>query len=161
MAKKKTTKKQNGQEWEPRYQFWHERDFWNDLYVSRSMTNLQRHFFRAMLQAAFYCSTRPNLPKDDNLLCALADAGSLEVWMENKPAIMSKFHETKMKVDGHWVEVWANKRLKRDWIKLLENSERQRNRRKGKTDSGDDFAPDLEAPENNEDDGIEGDADLL
>ena len=81
--------------------------------------------------------------------------------MENKPAIMSKFHETKMKVDGHWVEVWANKRLKRDWIKLLENSERQRNRRKGKTDSGDDFAPDLEAPENNEDDGIEGDADQL
>jgi urease accessory protein UreE len=44
---------------------------------------------------------------------------------------------------------------------LLENSERQRNRRKGKSDTGEDFAPDLEAPENNEDDGIEGDADEL
>ena len=161
MAKKKSTKKLNGQEYVPPYQFWNDRDFWNDLYVSRVMTHQQRAFYRSMLQGAFYCSTRPNLPKDDLSLCALADAPSLEVWEENKPAIMVKFQETKMKLNAEWVEVWGHKRLKRDWLKLIEGSERQANRRKRKKDFGKDNDVDLEVPEPIEDDAIEGDVDDL
>src|ERR1039458_10081733 len=74
MARKSS--KRNGQEYQPPYQFWHEPDFWADECVSRGMTFMQRHFYRALLQAAFYCSTRPYLPTSDDELWKLADAGT-------------------------------------------------------------------------------------
>ena len=72
---------------------------------------------------------------------------------------MVKFYKSKMKLDGRWVDVWVNKRLKRDWLKLIEGSNRQSNRRKGKNRAENELDPDLEAPENNEDDVVEVDGD--
>jgi len=126
--KKKTQKsaKLNGQEYMPPYQFWCEKEFWADEHVSRGMNWTQRHLYRALLQATFYCSTRPYLPKDDDQLWIIADAGSKEIWLENKAAILVKFQPIKVK----GVELWAHKRLMRDWIKLLEYSQKQSKRRK-------------------------------
>jgi hypothetical protein len=92
------------------------------------MTFMQRHFYRALLQAAFYSSTRPYLPTSDDQLWILADAGSLENWLQNKDAIMVKFQSITVK----GAEVWSHKRLMRDWIKLLQGSEMQSKRRAGK-----------------------------
>ena len=47
--------KLNGQEYLPPYQFWYELQFWGDEYVSRGMTFMQRHLYRALLQAALFC----------------------------------------------------------------------------------------------------------
>ena len=124
----RNTSKRNGQEYQPPYQFWHESDFWGDESVSRGMTFLQRHFYRALLQAAFMCSTRPYLPNNDDELWKLADAGTKESWIQNKDAILVKFQEKEVR----GVKVFSHKRLMRDWVKLLEGSERQSRRRKGK-----------------------------
>ena len=80
MRKKKTTVL-NGQEYQPDYQFWHERDFMNDELVTLGMDWMQRHFYRTLCQKAFHCSTRPNLPTSDDQLWLLADAGSKERWL--------------------------------------------------------------------------------
>lgn len=93
----------NGQEYEPPYQFWREPDFQKDQYVSRILTPVQRGMYRAMLQGAFYLSTRPYLPTSDIELMALADAGSMECWMANKDAIMVLFQPAKWKGEEVWV----------------------------------------------------------
>lgn len=100
--------------YEPNYICWYERDFWADRVVAR-MTSLQRHFYRALLQAAFYCSTRPYLPLDDEQLCDLADAESLEQWRANKDAVLRKF--TPVEVVG--VPLLSHKRLLADWEQHL------------------------------------------
>ena len=54
-------------------------DFWADEAVlPRHDMVMQRHYYRALLQAAFYCSTRPYLPTSDDELWILADAGTKE-----------------------------------------------------------------------------------
>ena len=115
-TKKKNTQR-NGQEYQPPYQFWHEQDFSSDELVAYGMDWLQRHLYRTLLQKAFSCSTRPYLPSSDDLLWLLADAGSKDRWMENKGPIMVKFQL--VKIAG--VEVWAHKRLLRDWALLTEH----------------------------------------
>jgi hypothetical protein len=149
MAKKSS--KRNGQEYQPPYQFWHEPDFWADECVSRGMTFMQRHLYRALLQAAFYCSTRPYLPFSDNELWKLADAGSLDNWTQNKDAILVKFQEKEVK----GVKVFSHRRLMRDWIKLLEGSEKQSKRRKGKQSPKAKSTDSKEPSANDEDSGIE------
>jgi uncharacterized protein YdaU (DUF1376 family) len=126
MARKSS--KRNGQEYQPPYQFWHEQDFWSDECVSRGMTSIQRHYYRALLQAAYYSSTRPYLPNNDDELWILADTETKQNWVDNKAAIMVKFQE----IEVRGVKVLSHKRLLRDWIKLLEGSEKQSNRRRGK-----------------------------
>ncbi len=166
MAPKLTKKKEpklemswirNGQEYEPPYQFWREPDFQKDQYVSRILTPMQRGMYRAMLQGAFYLSTRPYLPTSDIELMALADAGSMEHWMANKDAIMVKFQPAKWKGK----EVWGHKRLLRDWAKLLAYSTKQSGKAKKKKDYDDDFPEDFSEPaddaENKEDDSVECD----
>lgn len=153
--KKKTKRsaKLNGQEYVPPYQFWCEREFWGDVHVSRGMNWMQRHLYRALLQAAFHCSTRPYLPTSDDELWILADAGTKENWLENKSAIMVKFQLVKVK----GVEFWSHKRLMRDWIKLLEYSEKQSKRRK-KDDSENSETPnDPETVVIEEDDAVQAD----
>ena len=151
MARKSS--KRNGQEYQPPYQFWHECDFWADECVSRGMTFMQRHFYRALLQAAFYCSTRPYLPTSDDELWKLADAGTKDNWIQNKDAILVKFQS--LTVRG--AEVWSHKRLLRDWIKLLEGSEKQSNRRRGKKSKKGSSSGGKEPSENVEDSDIEAD----
>ena len=155
MAKKSS--KHNGQEYQPPYQFWHENDFWGDECVSRGMTFMQRHFYRALLQAAFYSSTRPYLPTSDDELWKLADAGSLDNWIQNKDAILVKFQKTTVKT----VEVFSHKRLMRDWIKLLQGSEKQSKRRAGKRTQKAKPTNGKEPRANDEDSGIEANEDEL
>ena len=120
MAKKKKSLKKNGQEFQPAYQFWHEKDFSLDEQVAYGMDWLQRHLYRTLLQKAYHCSTRPYLPMSDDQLWLLADAGSKECWLANKQPIMVKFF--KATVDG--VELWAHKRLLRDWDLLKQHASR-------------------------------------
>jgi uncharacterized protein YdaU (DUF1376 family) len=155
MAKKSS--KRNGQEYQPPYQFWHEPDFWGDECVSRGMTFMQRHFYRALLQAAFYSSTRPYLPTSDDQLWILADAGSRENWIQNKDAIMVKFQSITVK----GVDVWSHKRLMRDWIKLLQGSEVQSKRRLGKRTQKAKPTDGKKPLANDEDGGIEANEDEL
>jgi hypothetical protein len=150
---RKRSARLNGQEYVPPYQFWFEREFWGDVHVSRGMTWMQRHLYRALLQAAFYCSTRPYLPTSDDELWILADAGTKENWLENKSAIMAKFQLTKLK----GVEVWSHRRLMRDWIKLLEYSEKQSNRRRKDRAANDQTPADAEPTLFEEDNSVEAD----
>ena len=111
----------NGQQYQPPYQFWHEQDFSSDEHVAYGMDWLQRHFYRTLCQKAFICSTRPYLPTSDDELWLLADAGSRERWIENKDKIMVKFHP--VKIGG--MELWAHKRLLRDWALLVKYSSKK------------------------------------
>ena len=153
----KKSSKRNGQEYQPPYQFWHEGDFWGDECVSRGMTFMQRHFYRALLQAAFYSSSRPYLPTSDDELWKLADAGSLENWIQNKDAILVKFQKTTVK----GVELFSHKRLMRDWIKLLQGSEKQSKRRAGKRPQKAKSTDRKESHADDEDSGIEANEDEL
>jgi hypothetical protein len=161
MAKKKKSLKKNGQEFQPHYQFWHEEDFWADPQVSRGMSKKQRHYYRALLQSAYYTSTRPDLPFSDSELWQLADAENEKDWTGCSKEIMAKFEAGERKINGQLVQVWKHKRLMRDWTLLLANSISHANRRKGKKKPENDSVDSLEAPENTEDEGFEGDADEL
>jgi hypothetical protein len=156
MAKKSS--RLNGQEYQPPYQFWHEPQFWADECVSRGMTWLQRHLYRALLQAAFYSSTRPYLPNSDDELWILADAGTKQNWIDNKDAILVKFQEKTLKGD---VKVLSHKRLMRDWIKLIQGSEKQSQRRRGKTTKRGKPSVGKEPSENDGDSDIEANEDEL
>jgi uncharacterized protein YdaU (DUF1376 family) len=107
-------RKSSAQKYQPKYIFWYEQDFSADEQVAYGMDWLQRHFYRTLLQKALICSTRPYLPTSDDQLWLLADAGSKDRWVENKNAVMAKFQL--VEVDGK--ELWAHKRLLRDWEQL-------------------------------------------
>lgn len=111
------SKKTSTQKYQPRYIFWHELEFMGDEQVAVGMSNLQRHFYRALCIKGMFCSTRPYLPTDDNQLWVLADAGSLKVWQENKDAVLVKFQP--VEIEG--VKLLAHKRLLRDWDLLLKD----------------------------------------
>lgn len=107
---------------EPSYMCWYEREFQADMFVTRGMTWLQRHFYRALLQQAFFCSTRPYLPVEDDELWVLADAPNLEQWVENKQPVLKKFSVVQ---NEEGVQVYAHKRLLEDWEKLLNSYEQK------------------------------------
>jgi len=107
-------RKPSAQKYQPKYIFWYEQDFSADEQVAYGMDWLQRHFYRTLLQKALICSTRPYLPTSDDQLWLLADAGSKERWIANKDAVMAKFQL--VVIDGK--EMWAHKRLLRDWEQL-------------------------------------------
>lgn len=97
----------------PEYQQWNEEEFRADVYV-QGMTWLQRHLYRALLHCAFFHSTRPFLPSDDDILWVLAGAESLEMWLENKPRILKRFTPA-----THDPNLLENKRVTADWLKLV------------------------------------------
>lgn len=98
--------------YKPKYMCWWEEDFWTDRSVVM-MPWQARHFYRALLQAALFCATRPYLPIDDTQLAILADA-PIEDWQKFKSAVLHKF--TKVTIEG--VELWSHHRLMQDWTKL-------------------------------------------
>jgi hypothetical protein len=104
-AKHKRTKMTH----KPKYMCWYEEDFWADRYVSQ-MPRQARHFYRALLQAALFCPTRPYLPTDDTELALYADADPQD-WQTHKAAVLHKF--TKVTIEG--VELWSHKRLLDQW----------------------------------------------
>lgn len=113
----------NSSSFEPSYCCWFERDFWADRHVVK-MTWLQRHFYRALLQAAFFCSSRPYLP-DDEELWTYADAESLEMWQREKGPVLAKFQKF---TDESGRSMLRHKRLDSDWQLQLEAHERKQKR---------------------------------
>lgn len=98
----------------PMYQPWVEVEFIEDEVV-QSMNSLQRWMYRTLLQKAFICSTRPNLPNDNNQLWMLAGCENKQQWMENKAIILKKFEVLGL--------VLVHKRLSYDyenWAQLVE-----------------------------------------
>ncbi len=108
--------------YEPKYQCWVEKDFLADRAVMR-MTPTQRHFYRALLQAAFNVDTRPYLPADDNELWQIADADSIEQWQGNKASVLAKFQPF---TAGDGTELWSHKRILSDWGQVLDYVEKKR-----------------------------------
>jgi len=161
MGNPKKETRRNGQEYQPPYQFWHEQDFSADEQVAYGMDWLQRHFYRTLLQKALICSTRPYLPISDDQLWLLADAGSKERWLESKSAVMVKFQQ--VQIDG--VDLWAHKRLLRDWALLIKySSKKAKAGRAGglakagyRRSASTNVAPEAEPIEDNTDGGIEAD----
>jgi hypothetical protein len=96
----------------PKYMCWYEEEFWADRYVSQ-MPRQSRHFYRALLQAALFCPTRPCLPTDDTELALYADADPQD-WQTHKAAVLHNF--AKVTIEG--VEVWSHKRLLEQWEKI-------------------------------------------
>lgn len=108
---------------QPDYIMWFEPDFWADRQVVR-MNPLQRALYRTLLQSAFWCSTRPDLPNNDDQLCQLADAENRDVWLQNRDAVLAKFFSDT--VDGQ--TVWAHKRLRKEWQIFIDSVQRNRER---------------------------------
>jgi hypothetical protein len=108
--------------YEPKYQCWVEKDFLSDRAVMR-MTPVQRHFYRALLQAAYNVDTRPYLPVDDESLCQIADAESMEQWQANKGPVLAKL-QPHTSEDG--TLLWAHKRIMSDWGQVLEYVDKKR-----------------------------------
>ncbi len=98
----------------PMYQPWNEEEFQADVFV-RGMTWLQRHLYRALLQASFFHSTRPYLPSDDEVLWVLSGAESPEMWEQNKVRILKRFTVVEGKPD-----LLENKRVTADWERLTD-----------------------------------------
>ena len=98
----------------PMYQPWNEEEFQADVFV-RGMTWLQRHLYRALLQAMFFHSTRPFLPADDEVLWVLSGAESIEMWQQNKSKILKRFTAVSDRP-----ELLENKRVTADWERLTD-----------------------------------------
>lgn len=97
----------------PLYQPWSEEEFLSDLFVQH-MTHVQRWIYRTLLQSAFFCSTRPNLPDDDGVLWMLAGCENRQQWEENMEIVRARF----MPTDLRGQKVLVNKRLQSDWRRL-------------------------------------------
>jgi hypothetical protein len=105
------TSGETGSHYKPPYMRWFEGDFWADGDVRR-MTWLQRHFYRALLLAAFQCETRPYLPDDDAQLWRLAGANRIKDWRRNRRAVVAKFTAF---TDGSGRRLLSNPRLVDEW----------------------------------------------
>lgn len=101
------------QKYQPDYIMWFEPEFWADRYVIQ-MHSVARHYYKSLLQAALFCSTRPYLPTNDEELRILADAEPAE-WEKHRAAALHKF--AKVVVDG--VELYSHKRLMGEWQRIL------------------------------------------
>jgi hypothetical protein len=98
----------------PKYINWYEETFQAEPRV-RHMKPIQRHFYRALLIQAFYCSTRPYLPDDDAELWILADAESEEQWMEHAKVVRRMFEP--VVIEG--VKLLSQKRLLKEWDTIV------------------------------------------
>jgi uncharacterized protein YdaU (DUF1376 family) len=99
---------------QPKYMCWCEPDFWADREVV-SMPHQARAYYRTLLQAAYWTSTRPYLPDDDAQLWQLADATSIVDWQVHKQIVLAKFQPF-TKGDQ---KLLAHKRLLRDWKQIV------------------------------------------
>lgn len=102
----------------PLYLPWNEDEFQADLNV-RVMTPVQKWIYKSLLLSAFFHSTRPFLPNDDNLLWILAGCESKNQWLENKDVVLQKFS-----INESNQNLLQNNRLLKDWEKLMGIRER-------------------------------------
>lgn len=110
-------------DFKPKFVPWYEDDFQADRAVKR-WTSVQRALYRNLLMESYYNDLRPNLPNDDSQLWLLADAESLQQWLDNKEPILVKFYED---VDSDGVSILWNKRVRQEWGEMQERLEQRRN----------------------------------
>jgi hypothetical protein len=123
----------------PVFQKWSEQDFLMKTTIDHPMHWLARLFYRALLQQAFRCDTRPNLPDDDAMLRNLLGGIPEDAWETHRTEVRWWF--TPAVING--VKVLTHSRLQTDWQLLVEFREEQRvkgqksgaARRKKQTDS--------------------------
>lgn len=94
----------------PLYQPWSEEEFVADQFV-RAMKSMERWMFRTLLQQAFFCSTRPYLPDDEDQLWMLAGCDYREQWDENKTRVLKMFS----KIQRRGVHLLKQKRVELDF----------------------------------------------
>lgn len=97
-----------------KYQPWYHESFMSDPRVRR-MSPLAAKTYMLLLHEAFVCSTRPNLPDDEDELEMLGWCSS-EEWQLVREPILKMF--SREEVDGR--PVLTNKRLTKDWEHLQE-----------------------------------------
>ncbi len=100
------------------YQPWNEEEFQSDLYV-RKMNKFEKWIYRTLLQAMFFHTTRPYLPKEDSVLWMLAECGDLKEWNKHKAKVLDRFYV--VEVEGK--EMLAHKRVLKDWQRLVDKRE--------------------------------------
>lgn len=108
----------------PLYQPWNEEHFMADERV-QVMSKYAVWIYRTLLGRAFFCSTRPYLPDDDNLLWSLAGCESKDQWLKYRPEVVPMFKPTTRRGQ----KLLCQKRVLRDWNAL-------RDLRKAKSESG-------------------------
>jgi uncharacterized protein YdaU (DUF1376 family) len=82
----------------------------------RRMSTTEAKTYMMLLHEAFICSTRPNLPDDEEELYLMAYCTDRREWDSVKDAVLGMFD--KDVVEG--VPVLTNKRLVKDWARLQE-----------------------------------------
>lgn len=92
------------------YQPWAEDDFMSDEVV-RKMNSLQKWMYRSLCQQAFVCSTRPDLPDDDDALWGLAGCENKKQWLANREKTLLKFK----KIEKSGKKLLRHKRIFSDW----------------------------------------------
>jgi uncharacterized protein YdaU (DUF1376 family) len=100
------------------YQPWNEEEFQSDLFV-RKMNKFEKWIYRTLLQAMFFHTTRPYLPKDDSILWMLAECDDLKEWNKHKARILDRFYV--VEIEGE--EMLAHKRVLKDWQRLVDKRE--------------------------------------
>jgi hypothetical protein len=103
------------------FQKWAERDFRAD---TTHMHWQARLFYRSLLQAAFFVSTRPDLPDDNDELRRILGGVPHDVWEPYQDEVRKMFqHE---EVNG--VGVLFQNRLRKDWAAIESYREEQRSK---------------------------------
>lgn len=97
------------------YQPWNHEHFMADRFVRR-MRPAARKTYVMLLHEAFFCSTRPYLPDDDNELWLLADCEDMTEWQCIRDEVLDMFE--RIEIDGQ--KVLAQRRVEEDWERLLE-----------------------------------------
>ena len=82
----------------------------------RRMSPVAAKTYMMLLHEAFVCSTRPNLPDDDDELELLAWCADREEWLAVRETVLKMF--TPEEIDGR--RVLTNNRLTKDWSHLQE-----------------------------------------
>ncbi|HXN20411.1 MAG TPA: hypothetical protein VN875_18890 [Candidatus Binatus sp.] len=101
------------------FQKWAERDFRAD---TTHMHWQARSFYRSLLQAAFFVSTRPDLPDDDDELCRILGGVPDDVWAEHNSEVRKMFQHG----DVNGIKVLWQSRLRKDWTAIESYREEQR-----------------------------------
>lgn len=102
----------------PDYQPWNEEEFWSDIYVL-AMPRSAAHLYKALCNAAFFCSTRPYLPSSDSELWLHAHAEDIGQWLSYKAVILKRFK--RITVGGK--VLLKHKRVTADWERLRNKRE--------------------------------------
>lgn len=97
----------------PIYQPWCEDQFNADHNVQK-MDSISRWIYRTLLQASFFCSTRPYLPAEDSELWMLAGCDDEKTWKKHKKSVLPMFTE----IEKRGRKLLARKRVVEDWQKI-------------------------------------------